>query len=39
MKSSVSKLPLEKIFDFIYQVSFENGLVENEFDHVLCGAL
>jgi isopentenyl-diphosphate Delta-isomerase len=29
--------PLEKIFDFIYQVSFENGLVENEFDHVFVG--
>ena len=28
---------LEKIFDFIYQVSFENGLVENEFDHVFVG--
>jgi isopentenyl-diphosphate delta-isomerase len=29
--------PLEKIFDFIYHVSFENGLVENEFDHVFVG--
>jgi len=29
--------PLEKIFDIIYQASFENGLVENEFDHVLVG--
>ena len=28
---------LEKIFDFIYRVSFENGLVENEFDHVFVG--
>ena len=28
---------LEKIFDFIYQASFENGLVENEFDHVFVG--
>jgi len=28
---------LEKIFDFIYHVSFENGLVENEFDHVFAG--
>ena len=28
---------LEKIFDFIYHVSFENGLVENEFDHVFVG--
>lgn len=31
------KTPLVKIFDFIYQVSFENGLVENEFDHVFVG--
>ena len=37
MKSWVSKLPLKKIFDFIYRVSFENGLVENEFDHVFVG--
>jgi len=29
--------PLEKIFHFTYQVSFENGLVENEFDHVFVG--
>lgn len=28
---------LEKIFDFIYQASFENGLIENEFDHVFVG--
>lgn len=28
---------LEKIFDFVYRVSFENGLVENEFDHVFVG--
>src|SRR6516164_10337979 len=26
--------PLTKIFDFIYQSSFENGLTEFEFDHV-----
>lgn len=31
------KTPLEKIFDFIYQASFENGLFENEFDHVFVG--
>lgn len=31
------KTSLEKIFDFIYQASFENGLVENEFDHVFVG--
>jgi len=29
--------PLKKIFDFIYRASFKNGLVENEFDHVLVG--
>jgi len=28
---------LEKIFEFTYHVSFENGLVENEFDHVFVG--
>lgn len=28
---------LEKIFDFIYQASFENGLHEYEFDHVFTG--
>lgn len=28
---------LEKIFDFIYQASFENGLYEYEFDHVFTG--
>jgi len=28
---------LEKIFHFIYRVPFENGLVENEFDHVFVG--
>jgi len=29
--------PLVKMFDFIYKVSFENGLTENEFDHVYIG--
>jgi isopentenyl-diphosphate Delta-isomerase len=29
--------PLEKIFDFIYQAEFENGLTEYEFDHVYTG--
>ena len=29
--------PLEKIFDFIYQASFSNGLTEHEFDHVFIG--
>src|SRR6476469_10091464 len=28
---------LGKIFDFIYRVLFENGLVENAFDHVFVG--
>jgi len=28
---------LEKIFDFTYHLSFENGLTENEFDHVFVG--
>ncbi|HEX5152012.1 MAG TPA: isopentenyl-diphosphate Delta-isomerase [Parafilimonas sp.] len=28
---------LEKIFDFTYRASFENGLTENEFDHVFAG--
>ena len=29
--------PLEKIFDFVYQAEFENGLTEYEFDHVFTG--
>jgi isopentenyl-diphosphate delta-isomerase len=29
--------PLKKIFDFIYEASFDNGLTENEFDHVFAG--
>ncbi len=28
---------LEKIFDFVYQAPFENGLTEYEFDHVFIG--
>lgn len=28
---------LKKIFDFVYQASFGNGLIENEFDHVFVG--
>ncbi len=28
---------LEEIFSFIYRAEFENGLVENEFDHVFWG--
>ena len=30
-------IPLKKIFDFIYEASFDNGLTENEFDHVFAG--
>ena len=29
--------PLDKIFAFTYQVNFENGLAEHEFDHVFAG--
>lgn len=28
---------LEKLFDFVYRAEFENGLIENEFDHVYAG--
>ncbi|HNR15703.1 MAG TPA: isopentenyl-diphosphate Delta-isomerase [Chitinophagaceae bacterium] len=28
---------IEKIFDFVYRASFENGLTEYEFDHVFAG--
>ncbi len=28
---------LNKIFDFVYQAEFENGLIEHEFDHVFAG--
>lgn len=28
---------LQKLFDFVYQASFANGLREHEFDHVLAG--
>jgi isopentenyl-diphosphate delta-isomerase len=28
---------LRKIFDFVYETSFDNGLIENEFDHVFAG--
>ena len=31
------KITLEKIFHFKYKVKFENGLIENEFDHVFSG--
>ncbi|WP_126245697.1 isopentenyl-diphosphate Delta-isomerase [Chitinophaga rhizosphaerae] len=29
--------PLEEIFSFSYRAEFDNGLTENEFDHVLLG--
>lgn len=29
--------PLQKIFDFTYQATFDNGLTEHEFDHVFTG--
>lgn len=28
---------LEKVFDFVYQAPFDNGLTEHEFDHVYLG--
>jgi isopentenyl-diphosphate delta-isomerase len=28
---------LKKLFDFVYKVDFENGLIEHEFDHVFVG--
>jgi isopentenyl-diphosphate Delta-isomerase len=30
-------VPLKKTFDFVYNASFENGLIEHEFDHVYIG--
>jgi isopentenyl-diphosphate delta-isomerase len=29
--------PLQRVFTFTYQTSFENGLTEHEFDHVFTG--
>lgn len=29
--------PLEKVFEFSYKATFENGLTENEYDHVFTG--
>jgi isopentenyl-diphosphate delta-isomerase len=29
--------PLQKVFDFIYQAPFDNGLTEHEYDHVFVG--
>ncbi len=28
---------IEKIFDFVYEAQFDNGLTEHEFDHVFAG--
>ena len=30
-------VPLEFLFSFVYKASFDNGLTEHEFDHVLLG--
>jgi isopentenyl-diphosphate Delta-isomerase len=30
-------VPVEKIFDLRYRTEFDNGLIENEFDHVFAG--
>ncbi|MBC7947549.1 MAG: isopentenyl-diphosphate Delta-isomerase [Chitinophagaceae bacterium] len=29
--------PLEKLFDFVYRIEFNNGMTEHEFDHVYAG--
>lgn len=29
--------PINKVFDFVYKADFDNGLTENEFDHVYVG--
>ncbi|MEP7373415.1 MAG: isopentenyl-diphosphate Delta-isomerase [Chitinophagaceae bacterium] len=31
------KIPVAKIFDFVYKAKFDNGLMEYEFDHVFVG--
>ena len=31
------EVPVEKVFDFIYKTKLDNGLTENEFDHVFTG--
>ena len=30
-------IPLEKLFSFQYRAEFDNGLIENELDHVFIG--
>ena len=31
------EVPVEKVFDFMYKTKLDNGLTENEFDHVYTG--
>jgi isopentenyl-diphosphate delta-isomerase len=31
------QIPIKKIFEFTYRTEFQNGLTENEFDHVFTG--
>jgi isopentenyl-diphosphate delta-isomerase len=31
------KVPVEKVFDFIYKIELDNDLTEHEFDHVFAG--
>ena len=31
------EVPLEKVFDFVYNTKLDNGLTEHEFDHVFAG--
>lgn len=31
------EVPVEKVFDFMYKTELDNGLTENEFDHVFTG--
>lgn len=31
------KTPLKELFSFVYKVTFDNGLTEHEFDHVILG--
>ena len=31
------KTPLEELFSFVYKATFDNGLTEHEFDHVILG--
>ena len=31
------KTPLKELFSFVYKATFDNGLTEHEFDHVILG--